>query len=92
MTQLEEMRSNRYGDMGTTEAYDLLVAAGVFVDVAGELVSKHAPQRIAAVVDYCVNLKKFRHPPSAIVKALKDGWELDIPDKDLIGQILRGDR
>ncbi len=77
-----------YGNFSSTDCYALLVAAGVFEHVASSLVSEHDPQRIAAVVDYCVNIRQFGHPPSAIVKALNDNWELDVTDRKTVKKIL----
>ncbi len=90
------MSQIQHSDFSTTDCYELLVAAGVFEHVASDLVTQYDPQRIVAVVDYCVNLRQFRHPPSAIVKALEENWELNVASKDKVNSILgkshRGDR
>lgn len=83
---------NREGH-DVTEAHELLLASGVWEGNARDLAMQFDPDRIFAVVDYCVNYLEYENPAAAIVKALREGWSLeDRYDPSRVQEILRGAR
>ena len=68
--------------------YEILIATGVWPEIAKDLSERYSLPRIVEITDYVINKLNYRHPGAGIVKALNNEWEIIEVDNDQVNALL----
>lgn len=63
------------------KSLQILRAAGVWEHIAVELVEEYSLRRISIVANYVVNTANYDYPGPAVVKGLREDWQINKDDQ-----------